>query len=117
MCIYIVTDNMSENIHYWTIVFPEESVLRFANQHPGRPPGMRGAPAQIRHENSAGNQISNVFDNYVSFVKPLIDGKYTSKRQLEIALRIIIKNLKFIRRFKIKTISSLNRTLKSKKNN
>ena len=93
MCIYIVTDKMSENNHYWTIVFPEQSVLNTANDHPGRPPGMRGAPAQIRPENSAVIQISNVFDNYATVVKPLIDGKYTSKRQLEIALRIIIKNL------------------------
>ena len=86
MCIYIVTDKMSENNHYWTIVFPEESVLSTANQIP---PGVRGGPVTPkRTENSAGNQISNVFYNYDSVVKPLIDGKYTSKRQLEIALRI-----------------------------
>lgn len=97
MCIYIVTDKMSANTHYWTIVFPTDLVLRTANEfRTVRPEGQRGGPVtQLRPEKSVvDNNISNVFKNYDTVVKPLIDGKYTSKRQLEIALRIIIKNLK-----------------------
>ena len=87
---------MSANTHYWTIVFEEFMVLRNANTAINvRPHGRGGGELiEIREAHSAKDQISNVFDNYDSVVQPLILGKYTSKRQLEIALRIIKNNLK-----------------------
>ena len=88
---------MSANKYYWTFVFPEQAVLKRANeQFRPRPSnaGRMDQAIQIRDQGTAGNEISNVFKNYYTVVKPLIDGKYTSKRQLEIALRIIIKDLK-----------------------
>ena len=85
---------MSANKYYWTFVFPHEIVLRSANQSLSVRLQKGDEATQIREANTAGNRFSNVFKNYDTVVKPLIDGKYTSKRQLEIALRIIIKDLK-----------------------
>jgi hypothetical protein len=87
---------MSANTHYWTIVFSVHTVLRNANIALNvRADGQRfGEVIQIRGEHSTGGKISNVFNNYEDVVQPLIAGKYTSKRQLEIALRIIKNKLK-----------------------
>ena len=88
---------MPANTYYWTFKFPIQTVLNKANDHFfTRPPNssVKVAPTQIREQGTAGPQISNVFKNYGTVVQPLIDGKYSSRIQLEIALRIIIKDLK-----------------------
>ena len=87
---------MSANT-YWTFEFPIQTVLNKANeQFFTRPPNLRVMveATKIRGPGTAGHQISNVFKNYDTVVKPLIDGKYSSRIQLETALRIIIKDLK-----------------------
>lgn len=88
---------MSANTYYWTFEFPIQTVLNKANeQFRARPPNssVMVEPTQIREQGTAGREISNVFKNYDTVVKPLIDGKYSSRIQLEIALRIIVKDLK-----------------------
>ena len=90
---------MSGNVHYWTFDFPTDMVLRHANEFKNENYSTSGsgpfnATRVLRDERTAGIDISMVFNNYETVVKPLIEGKYISKKQLEIALHIITNNLK-----------------------
>lgn len=89
---------MSGNVHYWTFDFPTDMVLRHANEFKNVPYNTSGSgpfdsTKVIRGEQTAGKDISRVFRNYNTVVKPLIEGKYISKKQLEIALHIITNHL------------------------
>ena len=81
--------------HYWKFTFPTDAVIHKANQSYSEPVGnVRGQTRNVRGENLVGRDISIIFDDYVDVVKPLIDGKYSSRSQIILALRIIQKKLK-----------------------
>ena len=84
--------------HYWTMVFPNQDVLNIANEQKMFPYSRRGysriAGQLKRYANTAGRDLNNIFKDYKTVVEPLINGKYTSKNQIEDALNIIVKNLK-----------------------
>ena len=89
---------MSGNVHYWTFDFPTAMVLKHANgfkndRYSASGLGPFDSTKVIRGEQTAGKDISRVFRNYNTVVKPLIEGKYISKKQLEIALHIITNHL------------------------
>jgi hypothetical protein len=80
------------------MVFPKNDVLSKANQgmnHYGYVAARLPKSTPQRSENSVIEKggLKKIFTHYKTVVKPLINGKYTSKEQIENALKIIRKYL------------------------